>query len=201
MAKFKLEDGSEVEAFTPEELENEVSGLKNKISELLGETKNERENRQALEQAQAEIEEQRAKEKGEFKSLYEKTLSDLEREREQARGFAQKVQQKELEASAQQIATQLTRDSKRAEVLKKEAMQFAQYTEEGVKFSIGGVDVPTDKVIEHLRSEYPFLADGKGSTGGGASGGFNGSGATSTGDFGGDRKSRQAAIKAKFNLE
>lgn len=200
MAKFKLESGEEIEAFTNEELEQEVSGLKSKISELLGETKAEREKRQILEQNQAEFEEQRAKEKGEFKSLYEKTLSDLEKEREQARGFAQKVQQKELESAAMKIAGSLTTHAKRAEVLRKEAMQFAQYTEEGVKYSIGGVDVPADKVIEHLRTEYPFLADGSGATGGGATGGSKSGGAATNGDFGGDRKSRQEAIKSKFNL-
>ena len=50
MAKFTLADGTEIEAFTAEEVEklteSKVSGLKNKVSELLTETKTEREKRQ-----------------------------------------------------------------------------------------------------------------------------------------------------------
>ena len=43
MAKFTLADGTEIEAFTADEVEkmteSKVSGLKNKVSELLTETK------------------------------------------------------------------------------------------------------------------------------------------------------------------
>ena len=41
-------------------------------------------------------------------------------------GFAKKIQAKEVELSAGSIANELTRDTKRAELLKKEISQFAR---------------------------------------------------------------------------
>lgn len=174
MAKFKLEDGTEIEAFTKEELDAEVAGLKRKNEELLGETKTERERRLELERLQSEAEEARQKEKGEFRELYEKTQAELEKEREQGRTFRQTIQQKELDSAAMRIAGQLTKDMKRAELLKKEAMQFARFIDDGVVFEVGGVQIDQAKLIEKLSADYPFLVDGSGATGGGASGGSSG---------------------------
>lgn len=181
MATFKLEDGTEVEAFTSEEVENLVSekteGMRNKLDELLGETKTAKQKAKELEEAQALAEEERQKEKGEFKSLYEKTQHELEQERENARKFRTDVQAKELESGSFKLASQLTKDTKRAELLAKEAKQFAVYGETGVKFEIGGVEVGADKVVEKLRADYPFLVDGSGANGGGAPGGKKDGGA------------------------
>ena len=175
MAKFKLEDGTEIEAFTAEELQekldSELSGLKAKRDELLGLHAKDKERLTELEKAQQEAEEARQKEKGEFKSLYEKTQADLEAERDSSRKFRQTIQEKELESAANAITGELTRDTKRAELLRKEALQFAKYTDEGVKFEIGGVEVDAAKLKEKLSSDYPFLVDGSGASGGGAQGG------------------------------
>lgn len=175
MAKFKLEDGTEVEAFTAEEmqakLDEELSGLKSKRDELLGVHAKDKERLAELEQAQKEAEDARQREKGEFKSLYEKTQQELEQERENARKFRQEIQSKELESAANNLVSDLTRDSKRAELLKKEAMQFAKYTENGVVYEVGGVEVKAEKLKEQLASDYPFLVDGSGASGGGAQGG------------------------------
>lgn len=175
MAKFKLEDGSEVEAFTADELQEridtEVAGLKAKRDELLGLHAQEKERLKELEEAQRKLEEDRLREKGEFKSLYEKTQSELEAERENARKFRQTIQEKELEQSANSLVGELTRDNKRAELLRKEAMQYAKYTDKGVVYEIGGVAVDAAKLKEKLAADYPFLVDGSGASGGGAQGG------------------------------
>lgn len=175
MAKFKLEDGTEVEAFTAEELQakldEELSGLKAKRDELLGLHAKDKERLSELEKAQQEAEEARQREKGEFKSLYEKTQAELEAERENARKFRQQIQQKELEGAANALVTELTRDNKRAELLRKEALQFAKYTDEGVKFEVGGVEVDATKLKQKLSDDYPFLVDGSQASGGGAQGG------------------------------
>ena len=175
MAKFKLEDGTEVEAFTAEELQArvdaEVAGLKAKRDELLGLHSKDKERLAELEKAQQEAEEARQREKGEFKSLYEKTQAELEAERENARKFRQQTQEKELQLAAGSIVGELTRDPKRAELLRKEALQFARYGEEGVKYEIGGVEVDAGKIKEKLAADYPFLVDGSGASGGGAQGG------------------------------
>jgi hypothetical protein len=197
MAKFKLEDGTEIEAFTKEEVESQIVGLRQKVDELLTEKKTVSQRAKELEDQQKKLEEDRQKEKGEFKSLYEKTQGELEQERESARKFRQTIQTKELEGEALKIASGLTRDTKRAELLKKEVLQFAKYTEEGVKFEIGGLPVTPEKLVETVKESYPFLVDGSGATGGGAAGG-NKSGGAAKGDFGGSPEERKAAISARF---
>ncbi len=174
MAKFKLEDGTEVEAFTSDEVKtmigNEVAGLKAKRDELLGLHAKEKERLSELEESQRKAEEERQREKGEFKSLYEKTQSELESERDNARKFRQQVQDRDLDSNANSLVSELTRDSKRAELLRKEALQFAKYTEDGIQYEIGGVTVDADKVKQKLTEEYPFLVDGSQANGGGAQG-------------------------------
>ncbi len=174
MAKFKLEDGTEIEAFTPDEVksmvETEVIGLKAKRDELLGLHSKDKERLTELEQAQKLAEDERQKEKGEFKSLYEKTQSELEAERDNARKFRQVIQERDLEGNANSLVSELTRDSKRAELLRKEALQFAKYTDEGIQYEIGGVTVDADKVKQKLTDDYPFLVDGSQASGGGAQG-------------------------------
>lgn len=181
MAKFKMEDGTEVEAFTADEvsarIEQETSGLKSKLEELLGETKTAKHKAKELEEAQLEAEEARAKEKGEFKDLYEREQKAKAELADKYEGFAKKIQAKDVEIASGSIANELTRDTKRAELLKKEIGQFARYSEDGVKFEMGGVEVDRAKVIAHITESYPFLVDGNQSSGGGASGSQGGGGA------------------------
>jgi hypothetical protein len=174
VAKLKLEDGSEIEAFTADEvrtqIEQETGGLKSKLEELLGETKTAKQKAKELEELQQQEAEARAKEKGEFKELYEREQKAKAELSEKYEGFAKRIQQKEVEGAAQSIASELTRDTKRAELLRKEISQFAKYTDDGVKFEMGGVEVDRAKVMTHISDNYPFLIDGSGASGGGASG-------------------------------
>jgi len=174
MAKLKLADGTEIEAFTQEELnaavEAQITGLKAKNGELLGLHSKDKERLEALEKAAKEAETNREKEKGEFKSLYEKTQTELEAEREAARKYRGEVQSKTLESEAFKLASSLTSDTKRAELLKKEVLQYAKYTDTGVQFELGGVAVESSKLAEKLKADYPFLADGTGASGGSAQG-------------------------------
>jgi hypothetical protein len=181
VAKLKLDDGSEIEAFTADEvraqIEKETGGLKSKLEELLGETKTAKQKAKELEELQQQEAEARAKEKGEFKELYEREQKAKAELAEKYEGFAKRIQQKEVEGAAQSIASELTRDTKRAELLRKEISQFAKYTDEGVKFEMGGVEVDRAKVMTHISDNYPFLIDGSGASGGGASGSKSNGGA------------------------
>jgi hypothetical protein len=152
----------------------DVSGLKNKIKELTDETKAEREKRQRLEREAEENEQKRATEAGEFKTLYEKSQSDLEKERAANRDFRQKMQDRDRDAAAAALAGQLTRDTAKAGVLKKELLAHAEFTDEGVQFKIGGIVQDQPKMLEHMKTQYPFLVDGIQSNGGGANGGSGG---------------------------
>lgn len=155
----------------------DTSGLKNKLKELLDETKSEREKRMALEKEKEEAEAARQKEKGEFKELYEKTQSDLEKERNAIREFKEKIQKKDIDAESLSLSYSMTKDKARAALLQKEIKGYAKHTEEGVVFEIGGVKVDTDKIKAKILEDYPFLVDGNGSNGGGAGGGAGNGGA------------------------
>ncbi|KAA0970303.1 hypothetical protein FPY71_07200 [Aureimonas fodinaquatilis] len=152
----------------------DTEGLKRKNAELLAETKSEREKRQALERQHEEAEQARQREAGEFKTLYEKSQTDLEKERNDNRTFRQTIQDRDREAAAASLASELTRDTARAALLKKEALAFAEFTDQGVQFKIGGIQQDKAKVLEHLKTQYPFLVDGNQSNGGGANGGSGG---------------------------
>lgn len=148
-----------------------VKGLKTKLDEVLGETKAEREKRKALEQAQTEAEKKAAEEKGEFEKLYRTATEQLEAERKQAREFRDQITQRDIKSSAQSIAQQLaSKDAKRASVLADYASKYAKFEDGQITYEIGGVKVDSNKVAEHLKSEYPFLVDGSQASGGGAAG-------------------------------
>lgn len=163
-----------VETFTKEQLEAQIeaatTGLRAKVDELLGETKTAKQKARELEEAQEAAALERAKEKGEFKELYEREQKSKNELTEKYELTLKTVRQKEIDAATSQLAASQTRDVKRAELLRKELAQYAVHGENGVAFELGGVSVDKDKVLAHISDLYPFLIDGSGSTGGGAAG-------------------------------
>lgn len=131
---------------------------------------------QQLESAQSEAEKKRAKEKGEFESLYNNTQTELEAERKTNAEFRQSIQKKDINSAALKVAAGLTKDISRAELLQEKIAGMSRYTENGIKFELGGIEVDSAKVASHLSEKYPYLVDGNQSNGGGANGG-QGSGA------------------------
>lgn len=184
------------QTYTAEEVQallaKETSGLKAKVDELLGESKSAKQKARELEEAQAAIEEARAKEKGEFKELYEREQKAKAELAEKYDSFAKRIQQKEVEGAALSIASELTRDTKRAELLKEQVSKFARYTDDGVKFEMGGVEVDRAKVLAHITDNYPFLVDGSGATGGGATGSKGAGPQKTQGNPGGSKEERLA---------
>lgn len=149
----------------------DVSGLKKKMEELLNESKTAKQRAKELEEAQKEAERKSLTEKQEFKTLYEReqmSKTELQKQLEELQG---KIRTKSVNEAARSVATSLTKDTQRAELLAEITSRMARYGEDGtVSFEIGGVPVDAAKVEEHLRASYPFLVDGSGATGGGSSG-------------------------------
>lgn len=206
MAKFKLEDGSEIEAFTTEEvsamIDEQTGGLKAKVEELLGEKKTISQKAKDLEALQKQAEEDRLKEKDEFKTLYEREQEEKRSLQQKYEEFQGLIKDKEIDSASMAVALSLTNDTQKAELLKKEVKYHARYGEDGsVTFEMGGVPVERDKLINSLADEYPFLVDGSKSSGGGANGSKSGGGAAKQGNMGGSREERKAAIRQKFNLD
>lgn len=193
------------QTYTAEEVQallaKETSGLKAKVDELLGESKSAKQKARELEEASARAEEERAKQAGEFKALYEREQKAKAELAEKYDSFAKRIQQKEVEGAAMSLAAELTRDTKRVELLRKEISQFARYTDDGVKFEMGGVEVDRAKVLAHITDNYPFLVDGSGATGGGATGANKGGGAATIGKPDGDKHERAAYFAKKFGIQ
>lgn len=170
----KPEETTSGKTYTEQEVQamvaEQVSGLKNKVEELLGEKKTVAQKARELEEQQKLAEEQRMREKEQFKELYEKEQASKQELAEKFEEFQKRIREQEMQSEAQKIASQLTRDSARAELLTEKAMQYATYQEDKVRFELGGVPVEQEKLIEHLKEKYPFLADASGASGGGATG-------------------------------
>ena len=181
MAKYTLADGTEIEAFTAEEVEkmteSKVSGLKNKVSELLTETKAEREKRQQIEAEREAAELERMQKDNDLQGL-------LERERKKAEEFNAKVselsekltakEKKEqadaIKKAASDFAMLGTRDTAKMKLLIEQAEKYAKYTDSGVVFEIDGNIADTEKLTAKLMGDFGFLFDGSGATGGNAQG-------------------------------
>lgn len=159
-------------------LDKETGGLKAKLDELMGETKTAKQKARELEEAQQQNEEARLIERQEFKSLYERE-QDAKRElQEKYDTFAKRVESAEIGKISASIAGELTRDSKRGELLAEKVAQMTRYSDSGSTFELGGIEVDKAKVLEHLKTEYPFLVDGNQSSGGGATGNLGGGAAS-----------------------
>ena len=163
-------------------IEDQVSGLKNKVDELLGEKKSATQKAKELEELQKTQEEERLKEKEQFRELYEREQESKRELQERFEEFNSRIQKQTINAETTKLASELTRDTARSELLQEKAAQYAKYSDDGVVFELGGVPVEKEKVLTHLREKYPFLVDGSGATGGGASGSDNG-GAVSNKSF------------------
>ena len=134
-----------------------------------------------LEAEKNQAEQDRQKEKGEFKSLWEKEQEQRTLTAKELADLKDKIAMKERESTALTLASSLTRDTAKAQLLKQQALAFIVHTPEGVKINGPDGSAWDDKKLgEHLTTSYPFLVDGNQASGGGASGGSNGGAAGKT---------------------
>lgn len=153
----------------PEPDSQDLTGLKAKVQQLMDETKAAKAKAREAEEAKARQDEQTAKEKGEFKSLWEQAQAKLAEKDQELQQFTDRIRQKEVDAAAQRIGNQLAKsDVKRASVLADYAAKYARHDGDNVQFLIGGMEVDSTALMEHLKKEFPFLVDGTGAAGGGA---------------------------------
>lgn len=126
---------------------------------------------QEFEQQQTEAERKRMEEQQQFEELYKTEQTQKSELQKQLEELKRGIADKERNETALTIVGDLTRDTARAKLLQKEAMQYIAHTPEGVK--INGPDGSAwdaQKLADHLKESYPFLIDGSGASGGGAAG-------------------------------
>lgn len=152
-----------------------------------------------LEKKQSEAEQKRLEEKQEFEKLWKKEKELREGAATELESVKRTIVEKQRTETASKIAAQLTRDTARAALLTKEALQYIVHTPDGVKISGQAGDMTEAQLQTQLVKDYPFLVDGSGATGGGATGG-GASGGAAKGSMGGSRAERVYAIAQKFNI-
>lgn len=148
----------------------DTSGLKSKVQQLMDEAKDAKRRAKELEAQKQKQEMETAQEKGEFKNLWEQAQTKLAEKDKELQEFTNRIQQKDINMAARQIGSQLAKtDAKRAEVLADYASRYARHDGERVQFVVGGIEVDSTALMNHLTKEFPFLVDGSSATGGGAS--------------------------------
>ena len=149
--------------------QEDTSGLKVKVQQLMDEAKDAKRRAKELESQKQQQELSTAQEKGEFKNLWEQAQAQLAEKDKELQEFTTKIQQKDINIAAHSIWSHLAKsDAKRAEVLADYASKYARHDGDKVQFLVGGMEVDSSALMDHLAKEYPFLVDGSSASGGGA---------------------------------
>lgn len=152
-------------------VDNEVSALKLKNDELLQEKqKLAKTKQQEIEQAKLEAE-QKAKENGDFKHLFESQKTEAEQLKQQLADMQNNIKQQTIASEAGKIAARLTKDTNKAQLLQQQITQRLtlvdneiRVTDESGQATISSVD----DLANNIKTAYPFLVDGTQANGGGA---------------------------------
>lgn len=182
----------------PAALKAEIERLRQHNATLLGEKKTVQSRATELEQLQAAAEQQRLEEKQEFEKLWRQEQDQRTKASQELDQLRKSIADKDRSEAAMKLATGLTRDNARADLLKKEALAYIQHTPDGVKIQGPDGDMTADQLSAHLAKQFPFLVDGNQASGGSAPGSKSSGGAA--GNMGGSKAERQAAIAKRFNL-
>lgn len=134
-----------------------------------------------IEDAQSEAGRLAAEQRGEFEKLYKQEQEAKGKYAAELEQLKNTIANKEREATAMSIVSTLTTDKARAELLRKEALQFVTYTPEGIKINgPDGAALTAEQLQQHMTKNYPFLVDGSKASGGGATGSQGGGAASQT---------------------
>jgi len=152
-------------------LQEETTGLKSKVDELLGEKKRvQQEREEAREQARLEAEE-KAKAENNYKQLFESRSEENNQLRAQIDRMNAEAQQQKINEQAVKLAAQLTKDTGRAQLLQKEFSQRLSLVDGELRVTdpSGQLTVSSlDDLVNSIKTDYPFLVDGIQASGGGA---------------------------------
>ena len=152
-------------------LQEETSGLKSKVDELLAEKKKvQQEREEARMQAKLEAEQKAAKE-NDYKQLFESQKQEADTLRSTIEKMNADIARQKITTEAAKLAAQLTKDTGRAQLLQKEISQRLtlvdnelRVTDESGQLTVSSMEDLTNSI----KTAYPFLVDGSQASGGGA---------------------------------
>lgn len=180
----------------------DVSGLKAKVEELLGEKKRAEAERKEAEKLRKKAEEDKAQKAGDYEALSKtyKTELDQLKAQLQERDIAQA--KSELQREAMSIASELA-DGSDQKILSRFVADRLRYEDGAVKVTDANgnlTELTTAELAAEMKADPQFssLVVGSRASGSGAAGAQGGGAAPQKGDFGGSREERKAAIANRF---
>ena len=163
--------------------QEDVSGLKRKIDELLTEKKSvQQKASEADEQAKAELA-AKLKNANDYEQLYNSSESERQKASEELATLKANLQQQQVASQASTVASKLTKDTARAKLLSAQIESRLSLVDGEVRVLDANGNLTVSSVEEltaSIKAEYPFLVDGSQAAGGGATGGNSGAGDTKT---------------------
>ena len=169
---------------TLEGLQTEFDAVKGKNEELLTETKTAKTKAREIEQAAELAKLEAAKKAGDFESLFKSSESEREKLATDLQGLQSTIATEKRDGAALKIATELA-DGSNAELLSQFIAQRLKFSDNELKVTDQSGEL-TVSSLDDLKKEFSnnakfaALLKGNQSSGGGASGGTNGSGAAKT---------------------
>lgn len=152
-------------------LEQETTGLKSKVDELLAEKKKVQAEREAArEQAKLEAEE-KARAENNYKELFESQKEESNTLRQTIEKMNADMQRQKINEQAVKLAASLTKDTGRAQLLQKEFSQRLALVDGELRVTDpnGQLTVSSlEDLVSSVKTDYPFLVDGIQASGGGA---------------------------------
>lgn len=192
----------EVKTFTQEQvnemiaakLNEETTGLKSKVDELLGEKKSAQAKATESEALRKQQEELALKEKGEYETLYGSANEELTNLKAQVASDREKANQNTIKSFAAQLAGDVSGGlgAQAIEDATNILSSSVQINDDGQPvFTVGGIQVDVETMKKQFTESRSYLVAGSGSTGGGATQ------STGTGGAGGNKGWSKMSIKEK----
>lgn len=148
--------------------------LKRTVTNVKRERDEAKEKARILEEQRIAAEEERLREKSEFKELYEREKSAAQKMKEDWEAEKAATNKEKLHSAALEIAAALGDKESSVKLLTREAKDYISIDAGKIKYEIGGIEVDKQAVMKMLLEEYANICKSSGANGGGAVGGKNG---------------------------
>ena len=148
--------------------------LKRTVTNVKRERDEAKEKARILEEQRVAAEEERLREKSEFKELYEREKSAAQKMKEDWEAEKAATNKEKIHSAALEIAAALGDKESSVKLLTREAKDYISIDAGKIKYEIGGIEVDKQAVMKMLLEEYANICKSSGANGGGAVGGKNG---------------------------
>lgn len=158
------------------ELQESVKKLEAKNKELIAEKREQQQKRQDAEADAKKAAEEKARQEGDFKQLYESALEELEGERKKSADLQEQTVKGNIRTKASEIAHELTKHAGRAEDLTDKIAGRLKLVDGELKVldKDGHLTVSSLEDLKNdMASRYDWLVDGSQASGGNAGGNKN----------------------------